>query len=217
AKTKDLGLRGLPLQHNNGFISTTKVPRTSPRKKPPQNFRAGPGKKTVVHGLGRRMTPNFSTRPLKPQNEQRTCFLLNFYIAFYINVIVDGSNMWRKHAWTKHARYAEINKKTQKGEARQVDKAGRCVHVSCLQNPSQSSNWCSIWSIKKKIGGSITGWIEYVEKACVDKTCKICRNKKKDTKGEARQVDKSGRCVHVSCLQNPSQSSGNFFTRLFST
>ncbi|WZZ52305.1 hypothetical protein YC2023_052412 [Brassica napus] len=34
AKTKDLGLRGLPLQHNNGFISTTKVPRTSPRKKP---------------------------------------------------------------------------------------------------------------------------------------------------------------------------------------
>lgn len=46
----------------------------------------------------------------------------------------------------------------------------------------------------------------------MDKTCKIC---KKDTKGEARQVDKLGRYVHVSCLQNPS-TSGNFFTRLFS-
>ncbi|WZZ52306.1 hypothetical protein YC2023_052413 [Brassica napus] len=70
--------------------------------------------------------------------------------------------MWRKHAWTKHARYAEINKKTQKGEARQVDKAGRCVHVSCLQNPSQSSNWCSIWSIKKKIVDGSNMWRKHV-------------------------------------------------------
>ncbi|KAF2569050.1 hypothetical protein F2Q68_00026289 [Brassica cretica] len=27
------------------------------------------------------------------------------------HVEVDGSNMWRKHAWTNHARYAEIKKK----------------------------------------------------------------------------------------------------------
>jgi len=52
---------------------------------------------------------------------------------------------------------------------------------------------------------------QYVEEGWVDKTCKIC---KKDTKGEARQVDKLGRYAHVSCLQNP--PSGNFFTRLFS-
>lgn len=52
---------------------------------------------------------------------------------------------------------------------------------------------------------------EYVEEGWVDKRCKVC---KKDTKGEARQVDKLGRYVHVACLQNPPPS-GNFFTKLF--
>jgi len=52
---------------------------------------------------------------------------------------------------------------------------------------------------------------EYVEEGWVDKTCKVC---KKDTKGEARQVDKLGRYVHVACAEKA--KSGNFFTRLFS-
>ncbi|KAL8161068.1 hypothetical protein V2J09_012557 [Rumex salicifolius] len=39
-------------------------------------------------------------------------------------------------------------------------------------------------------------------------------NRKQDTAGEARQIDKLGRYAHVSCIQNPKQ--GNFFTRLFS-
>lgn len=54
---------------------------------------------------------------------------------------------------------------------------------------------------------------EYVEEGWVDKTCKIC---KKDTRGEARQVDNFGRYVHVACLDNETKSGGNFFTRLFS-
>jgi hypothetical protein len=52
----------------------------------------------------------------------------------------------------------------------------------------------------------------YVEEGWVDKTCKVC---KKDTKGEARQVDKLGRYVHVACLEEKAKT-GNFFTRLFS-
>lgn len=52
---------------------------------------------------------------------------------------------------------------------------------------------------------------QYVEEGWVDKTCKVC---KKDTRGEARQVDKFGRYVHVACLEKA--NSGNFFTRLFS-
>lgn len=54
---------------------------------------------------------------------------------------------------------------------------------------------------------------EYVEEGWVDKTCKIC---KKDTRGQARQVDNFGRYVHTACLDDKSKSGGNFFTRLFS-
>lgn len=52
---------------------------------------------------------------------------------------------------------------------------------------------------------------QYVEEGWVDKTCKVC---KKDTSGEARQVDKMGRYAHVACLQK--SNPGNFFTKLFS-
>ncbi|CAN7052078.1 hypothetical protein IGI04_027514 [Brassica rapa subsp. trilocularis] len=173
-----MGLRALPLQHNGGFISTTKVPiaRTS------QRLSRNP--RWVV----------VSAKQEKDEEKKRG----------------DETSLFTR--LTDALDFAQVRSEKDAEllyEAREATKSGGKMSKE------------QYGALRRKIGGTYKDFFksyvevdgEYVEEGWVDKTCKVC---KKDTKGEARQVDKAGRYAHVSCLQNPSNSSGNFFTRLFS-
>ncbi|CAN8279577.1 unnamed protein product [Cochlearia groenlandica] len=178
-----MGLRALPLQHNGGFISTTKVPvfvaRTLPRLNRNPRW-------VVVSAKKEKDDENYK----KKEDDETSLF----------TKLTDALDF----AQVRSEKDAELLY-----EAREATKSGGKM--------SQEQ----YGALRRKIGGTYKDFFksyvevdgEYVEEGWVDKTCKIC---KKDTKGEARQVDKLGRYVHVSCLQNPPKSSGNFFTRLFS-
>ncbi|CAH8333144.1 unnamed protein product [Eruca vesicaria subsp. sativa] len=172
-----MGLRALPLQHNAGFISTTKVPISRNWPRISRNPRW-----VVV-----------SAKQEKDEEKKRE----------------DETSLFTR--LTDALDFAQVRSEKDAEllyEAREATKSGGKM------NKEQYG------ALRRKIGGTYKDFFksyvevdgEYVEEGWVDKTCKIC---KKDTKGEARQVDKAGRYAHVSCLQNP-KSSGNFFTRLFS-
>ncbi|ESQ44454.1 hypothetical protein EUTSA_v10006268mg [Eutrema salsugineum] len=175
-----MGLRALPLQHNGGFVSTTKVPfsRTSPRISRSPRW-------IVVSAKQEK-----DDEEEKKKEEETSLFTR-------LTDALDFSQV-------RSEKDAELLY-----EAREATKSGGKMSKE------------QYGALRRKIGGTYKDFFksyvevdgEYVEEGWVDKTCKIC---KKDTRGEARQVDKLGRYVHVSCLQNPSNSSGNFFTRLFS-
>ncbi|EOA24820.1 hypothetical protein CARUB_v10018107mg [Capsella rubella] len=175
-----MGFRALPLHHNSGFVSTTRVPasRISPR------FSRSP-RWVVVSAKQDKDDEK------KSKNEDETSLFTKLTDA------LDFSQV-------RSEKDAELLY-----EAREATKSGGKMTQE------------QYGALRRKIGGTYKDFFksyvevdgQYVEEGWVDKTCKIC---KKDTKGEARQVDKLGRYVHVSCLQNPPSSSGNFFTRLFS-